>query len=61
MKCNICNEKIDFCENCNGEFERGDDIWCDREHQGGHFCSGDCYAEFEDVRKWGSDIKWIWI
>lgn len=42
MKCSVCEEEVEACDNCMGSFIEGDIIWC---YNGKHYCSPDCLAD----------------
>lgn len=49
MKCNICDEKIERCDDCQDEFSKGDSVFCSSELGREHVCVN-CSAEEGEVK-----------
>lgn len=47
MKCNICEEKVDRCDECNKKFHKGDCIFCGTDGFDEHRCN-ECYCPAEE-------------
>lgn len=47
MKCSICDEKIDTCDECGKKFKKGDKIFCNTDDFDKHECPI-CYTPAEE-------------
>lgn len=47
MKCNVCDEKVDRCDECNRKFHKGDGLFCSVDGFEAHVCI-DCYAPADE-------------
>jgi hypothetical protein len=47
MKCSICDEEIDHCDECGKDFKKGESIFCCTHDFDKHKCS-DCYIPEEE-------------
>jgi len=43
MRCNVCDEEIEYCDDCSSAFEVSDTIYCGNEIGREHLCV-DCFS-----------------
>lgn len=51
MRCSICEEKIQICDNCESSYNKGDRVICCDDSDANHFCCGDCYCKFYNIEE----------